>query len=495
MRRHLLVTLVLLSALLVAACAPGGQQAPAAEAPASAPQEAAPAPEKEAPAPEEAPEEEAPPAEMAAVPPAAVMEGAIVAAPPPASPEAQQVACTNTYEGQTLKIYQQAGLTGPLASILGAGFVNATKDAIAEINAAGGVCGVQLEQRLEDTQYNPEQEVAVYERFRAEDPKPIFIYTYGSGATIALKDRVVEDQIVNIASGLNAQAFYDPPNGWTVGVAPIYSDQFAGFVQWVNARWDEIKPEGAGDEIVVGVIGWANAYGAGATTPEALAYIEATFDNVTVLPLEQQPIDPTADVTGQLQNLLVNGANVIYIQSLSFGPVQVISTLHALGMWDQVVVGTNNWGMNRDVLNLLGENAELAVGLYGVFPWYWWNDLDHPGIQQARAAFERGGYPESDMAVSYLTSYTGIYGVADVLVRAMNQVGFEGLTGQVFFDTMKEMGVVSNLGVYELNAQGSDRAPRKSQIRQAQKMDDGRVDFVTVQDWFWLPDTRPQVGQ
>ena len=78
-------------------------------------------------------------------------------------------------------------------------------------------------------------------------------------------------------------------------------------------NWDDIKPEGAGDEITVGVIGWANAFGAGATTPESLAFAESL--GITVLPQEEQPIDPSADVTGQLQNLLVNGANVIYMQS------------------------------------------------------------------------------------------------------------------------------------------------------------------------------------
>jgi len=79
-------------------------------------------------------------------------------------------------------------------------------------------------------------------------------------------------------------------------------------------------------------LGWANAYGAGATTPEALAYAESL--SVTVLPLEQQPIGPATDVSGQLQNMLVSGANVIYLQSLSFRPVQAIATLRSLGMWD-----------------------------------------------------------------------------------------------------------------------------------------------------------------
>ncbi|MCI0398512.1 MAG: ABC transporter substrate-binding protein [Chloroflexi bacterium] len=396
--------------------------------------------------------------------------------------------CTETYEGETLTIYQQAGLTGPLAQILGNGFLNGSQDAIEAINAGGGVCGVELVLRLEDTQYDPAQEVAVYETFRAEEPKPLFILTYGSGATIALKDRVVEDQIVNIAAGLSAEAFYNPADGWTVGVAPIYSDQFAGFLSWANDNWADIKPAEAGDEIVVGVIGWDNAFGTGATTPEALAFAEEL--GITVLDLELQEISPTADVTGQVQNLLASGANVIWLQSLSFGPAQVIGTLQALGAWDSVVVGAVNWAMNQDVLNILGENAALAEGMYGVYPYLGWNDTDAPGVQEALAVFEAGGYPETDKGVSYLLSYGSIFAIKTILEHALNTVGFENLDGQAFFDAMLDLGTISASGLYELDVRDGSRAPHVAQIRQIQSVDGG-LDFVVVEDFFELPDTRP----
>lgn len=473
MRRTLLLTLLLLAALVLAAC-PAAQPAAAPAAPAA---EATKAPEAEPTKAAEAEPTKAPEAEATKAPAA---EAAAMA----------EEECANTFEGETITLYQQAGLTGPLATILGSGFIGSTKDAVAAINAAGGVCGVMLDVRLEDTQYAPEQEVAVYETYRAETPKPLMVFTYGSGATIALKDRVVEDKIVNFAAGLNAEAFYNPANGWTVGIAPIYSDQFAGFLEFVHHNWADIKPVGAGDDIVVGVLGWANAYGAGATTPEALAYAESL--GMTVLPLEQQPIDPAADVTGQLQNLLVSGANVIYLQSLSFGPVQAIGTLRALGMWDTVVVGTNNWGMNTDVLNILGDNARLADGLYGVMPYRWWNDTDVPGVQQAAAAFEAGGYPASDKAVSYLTSYGAVYAVASIIRHALNTTDdFAALDGQAFYDAMLDMGTIDALGIFALDVRDGNRAPQVSQIRQAQADADGKVDFVMVQDFTQLPDTRP----
>ena len=453
MKRSASITCILLFALLVAACVP----IPIPEEPVAAEEEQAPAAQEEALAPAEAPVD---------------------------------IACESTHEGESLTIYQQAGLTGPLATLMGTGFISAAQDALDQINAGGGVCGVMLNIRVEDTQYALEQEIQVYEQYRAETPKPLFIMTANSAATVALKDRVVEDQIVNLATGVHAHSIYNPADGYTVGMVPIYSDQFAGFLQFVHDNWADIKPEGAGDAITVGVIGWANAFGAGATTPESLAFAESL--GIAVLPLEEQPVDPSADVTGQLQNLLVNGANVIYMQSLSFSVTQVIGTLHALGFYDQVVLGSVNWGMNRDVLNILGQNAPLAAGYYGVFPYLWWTDTDAPGVQRALVTFTAKGYPEAEKAFTYLLMYSAMFGFADVLTVALNNAGFDGLSGAEFLKAMQQMGTVSAAGVFEMNVEGSNRAPNLAQIRQAQIMADGSVDFVVVQDFAALPDTRPQ---
>ena len=42
-----------------------------------------------------------------------------------------------------------------------------------------------------------------------------------------------------------------------------------------------------------------------------------------------------------------------------------------------------------------------------------------------------------------------------------------------------------------MNAAGEDRAPNMAQIRQVQFGDDGTAEFVVVEDFFELPDTRP----
>lgn len=398
--------------------------------------------------------------------------------------------CSEDLTGETIVLYQQAGREGPLAGILGEAFAFATEDALNAINSSGGVCGANFEVVFEETNYNVELEVAAYEKFRVADPKPIVLFTYGSGATVALKDRVNEDKIVNFAAGVNGPAIYVPRNGYTVGDVAIYSDQFAGFVQWLSENWADVKPEGAGDTPVIGVIGWANAFGAGATTEEALAYAESV--GVTVLPLEEQEVSPEADVSGQIQNMLINGANVVYNQNLSFSVAQVIGTVRQLGVWDQVIVGGVSWTFNGDVLTFLGDNVGLADGYYGVVPHATWQDTDLEIIQEATAAFEAGGYPPQEKSNTYLLTYATFFAIRDIMIHAINDFGgYANLTGETFMMAAEDMGTVSARGLFDFVFSDQYRAPRTAQIRQWQLQDDGSVIDVPITDFFELPDTRP----
>ena len=191
-----------------------------------------------------------------------------------------------------------------------------------------------------------------------------------------------------------------------------------------------------------------------------------------------------------LQNLALQGANVIYYQGLGAWTAMLIGTIRALDMWDSVVVGGVNWSMNVDVVNVLGENAAAMNGYYGMFPSLWWNDTEVPGVQQTIAAFEAGGYPDSDKSVSYILSYAGMFAWATIVEAAIDAVGYENLDGDAFFDAFKEMGTVSALGLFTYDVRDGTRAPRETQIRQA-VFDGTTIEFVVVQDFTELPDMRP----
>jgi branched-chain amino acid transport system substrate-binding protein len=403
--------------------------------------------------------------------------------------------CNEDLTGESIIVWQQAGTTGPLATILGAGFVNGTKDGITALNEAGGICGAELALEFRDTAYEAEQEIAAYQE--GVEAGASFVLTYASPASEGLAPLTIESGVANIAAGLSAHAFYAlGEEGRTVGVAPVYSDQFGGFLDFLVANWDDIKPEGAGDDIVVGVIGWQGPFGAGATTPEALAYAEEI--GVTVLPLEAVAVDPAYDVLPNIISLVSQGANVIYNQSLSFTPARVVLTVagaEGAGAIPDVLVGGVNWSLNTDMLSIVASQTEgsyaAAAGYYGVFPYLWWNDVDEPGVQEATAAFAAGGYPETDRAVGYLLSYAGIDAVSQILFHAIQTDGFANLNGDTFWNAFNDLGEVSAAGLFTYQVGEGVRAPSQSQIRVVELDADGKPNLTIVQDFTELPDLKP----
>ena len=458
MRNYLLPLLVILALILVA-CGGGAAEEPAEAPPAE--EEAA------APAAEEAAEEEA------------------------AAEEAEEMEATHDcavdLTGEEVVIHQQAGTEGPVSSILGLAFQFATAQAVADINAEGGICGAELRVEFRETAYDVDQEVVAYEETRVSDPAPFAINTYNSGATVALSERFNEDKIVAVAAGVNTQAIYVPRSGYTIGMVPVYADQFAGMCDWLSNNWADVKPEEAGDDIVIGVIGWQGAFGAGATTPEAVAYCESV--GATVLELEQQEISPDYDSTGNLQALVSQGANVIYQQNLSFSSAEVVATASALGLRDQVLMTGNNWSGNVDVLNFLGEDVNLMEGVYVHTPYVPWDDTDNPGIQKISAAFDASGAPPAERTFTFILTYAGFYNQKEVIEHAINTTGWP-VSGEDFLAAWQDLGSVDALGVVEWPAAGEQRSPDRSRISKFEAVGDG-VGLVAVSDWFELPKAWP----
>ncbi|MGB1251491.1 MAG: hypothetical protein ACPG8W_12800, partial [Candidatus Promineifilaceae bacterium] len=209
-----------------------------------------------------------------------------------------------------------------------------------------------------------------------------------------------------------------------------------------------------------------------------------------VLPLEEQAVSPDADVSGSVQTLALNGANVIYAQNLSFGSAQVIGTIRALGLWDSFVVGGVNWTFNTDVLAILGENVAIADGYYGMMPYAWWSDSDIEGVQLAEELLAAGGHGPSARATTYLTTLDSFLIAKKVLISVINEHGPEGITGENVKLMMEAMGEITGQGILHLDAAGGSRASHKSQIRQW-KWNGESMDYTIAQDWTPLPDTRP----
>lgn len=392
---------------------------------------------------------------------------------------------TDNLEGEMITFYHFGDLSGAYASIT-APLIHGFEDGVAALNEAGGIRGATVDMKFSDTAGSVDEAVAAYDRFTSEDDNILTMFTYGSGEAEALASRFAEDQIPNLSAGLSAVGFYGPDSGYTFGYAPIYPDQFGHFLDWLTANWADYKPATAGDDIKIAYISWPTAYGQGALSPESRAYAESL--GVEIVAEELIDVSPTADATTAILNAQAAGANVIYTNSLAFGPASILNGLSALGVRDQFLFGANNWAMDLATYAFL-QDPSLAVGMVSAFPYLWWTDADHPGIQFAESVFAANERGPGEHNVGYLLSLAGVDIAVTAIEAAIDKVGFDNLTGADVHQALIDMGAYDALGgVMRIDFSGDNRSPHISQIRQIQGGPDA---FIMLEDWSETPDLRP----
>lgn len=387
--------------------------------------------------------------------------------------------------GESITLYHFGDLSGPYAAITSP-LIHGAEDAVAAINEAGGIYGATIELEFADDAGNIDEAVAAYDRFTSGDEKPLLMITYGSGEAEALAQRFAEDKIVNLTAGLSSVAFYGEGSGYTFGLGPIYPDQLGFVMEFLVNNWDAYKPADAGDEVKLAYISWPTAFGQGALTDESRAYLEEL--GVEVVAEETYDVSPTADTTTAILNAQASGANVIWTNTLAFGPAAVLNGLNELGLRDQFVVAGCNWAMDLATYAFLADPA-YGVGLISPFPYLWWTDADNAGVQYAQGLFEANERGAGEHNVGYLLLVSAVDMTVKAITHAIDTVGYENLTGEAVHDALMDLSPFEALdGVARVDFSGTNRAPKESQIRMIQGGPDA---FNVIQDWSELPDLRP----
>jgi branched-chain amino acid transport system substrate-binding protein len=407
------------------------------------------------------------------------------APPPTVAPTEAPPAGPPDLTGETITLYHFGDLSGPYAAIT-APLIHGAEDAVKAVNEAGGIYGAMLEIKFADDGGSIDEAVAAYDRFTSEDPNALLMITYGSGEAESLAQRFAEDKIVNVTAGLSAKAFYGEGSGYTFGLGPIYPDQLGMTLKFLKDNWATYKPASAGDKIKLAYISWPTAFGQGGLTNETRFYL-ATLGIEIVLE-ETYAVSPAADTTTAILNAQAAGANVIWTNTLAFGPAAILNGLNTLGIRDQFVVAGDNWAMDLATYAFLA-NPAFGVGLIAPFPYLWWTDVDNTGVQYAQQLFVANGRPNAEHNVGYLLLVAGVDLAVQAITRAIDTVGYDNLTGEAVHDALIAMSPFEALsGVLRVDFSGDNRSPHMSQIRMIRG---GPDKFVVIQDWAETPDLRP----
>ncbi len=380
----------------------------------------------------------------------------------------QHSECAVDMTGVEIPVYHFGDLSGPYAFItqpLLAGIA----DAIAYYNAHGGACGATFVStegvHYRDTGGVAEESQAAYDYYSTLDPKPTLLVLYASGDAELLRSQVAEDEIPVLISAGSVPGLYGEDGqepGWIFATNPLYADQLGSFCDYLSANADMYP------EPTIGYISWPGAFGEAAFNAETMSYCASV--GVTILDTPEY-FPPTAtDISTQVQNLVDAGANILYTNSLASGPVLVAATVHTLGLENEVTVAGVNWVLDTSV-GLLSRTAVGADGLpvvngmLGSLPFYWWTEVDQPGIALIReqaAANERG---LSTQNIAYLLGWTTVDLYAEVYIQTANRVGsMDAVTGAEVKATIEGLDY-QPLGLQTINFEGGAlRAARNNRI-------------------------------
>lgn len=342
--------------------------------------------------------------------------------------------CEHDLSGQEFMLWHIGDLSGAYAPITQP-LIAALADAAAYFNERGGICGATItlpDPTTIDTGGDQEQTAVIFERVSAEDPPLLVLYS--SQDSELLRDQLAEQEIPVLISAGSIAGLYGEDAaspGWIFATNPLYVDQFGHFCEYAGENIEDP---------VVGYISWPDAFGTAAFTPESIAYCEE--QGVTVLP-DPELFAPGSDISGQVQNLVDQGANILYTNTLGSGPPEIAATLTNLGLRDQVTLAGVNWVMDTSVallgLGSIGSNGLPSVnGIIGSMPFNWWTETDNPGIQLITEIADANERDVVTRNIAYLLGWTVIDSMIELYTQAANANDGE-ITGAGVYEALNEL--------------------------------------------------------
>jgi ABC-type branched-subunit amino acid transport system substrate-binding protein len=365
--------------------------------------------------------------------------------------------CEVDLTGQTVTLYHFGDLSGALAAITGP-IVAAYEDATAYYTEQGTLCGATVTFFNEDTGGDRERTQAAYDRFTSEF-NPVILTLYASDDAELLFEQVAEDEIPVLISAGSVPGLYGEDGqspGWIYASNPLYVDQMGDFCEYVADNPDTFP------DPVMGYLGWPNAFGQAAFTPEATAFCESLGIDFIDTPELFNPAE--TDIIVNVQNLTDAGANILYVNALGpNGPGKVAQAIADLGIENDVTLAGVNWvmdistGFTSQGPTRADTGLPVIDGMYGSVPFMWWTETDNPGIQfvtQQANLNERGA---GVRGIAYLLSWSGIDTQIEVYIQTLNRVGsLEAITGADMKETIDSLDFESLGGISRADWRGGE---------------------------------------
>lgn len=300
----------------------------------------------------------------------------------------------------TIKIGGIFDITGATSDV-GADYAQAAKDAVAYINANGGINGKKLEMVANDYAYKIPDAVNLYKTYK--DDGIYLIQGWGTGDTNALKEMVNADEVVYMSASYDT-GISDPsktPYNFFVGTS--YGDSIKAAMQFVADTWTDKsrKPK-------VVFIYPDHPYG---KNPIPAGKEAATALGFEIGPDQDVSLKAT-DAVSQLTEMKKFNPDYAWIGGTAASTAVIIKDAAKLSLPTKFIC--NVWGFNEKLVELTGEASRERA--YGMVPFTMWGD-DVPGMKPVMEMHQKN-HPNDKHIQPYVQGWTSMMVMWEALKRA-----------------------------------------------------------------------------
>lgn len=331
---------------------------------------------------------------------------------------------TETTNGDTFKIGGIGPLTGDAASY-GTSVKNGAQIAVDEINAAGGVNGMQFELLFEDDECDEEKSVNAYNTLMDKGIGAL-VGSTTSGCSIAVSAASEADGILQVTPSGSAADCAKTPNAFRICFTdPVQGQTMAKYISDEGYKNVAIIYDN-GDEYSKGIhdafINEFTALGGAIATDESFTSGDVDFNT-------------------QLTKIKSSGADCIFLPIYYAEVAKITDQAAALGM-SLPYFGCDGWD---GVIKQLNGNTTNINGETFLTPFVS-TDTDEK-VQKFVETYKTSYNAEPDQFAA--DGYDAVYAIklaieqagdtsSDALIAAMTQITVDGLTGEMTFDVNGE---------------------------------------------------------
>jgi branched-chain amino acid transport system substrate-binding protein len=301
----------------------------------------------------------------------------------------------------TIKIGVNQPLTGAFAAS-GTYIANGAKIAAAQINAAGGILGKQIELVIEDNKSNPTEAAAVAEKLITSDKVPVMMGAWGSSLTLAVMPKLMQYRVPMLVETSSSSKITKLGNPYVFRISPP---------SWVEAKIFQPLLPSLGIK-KVDFLGINNDWGRGTIT-DFTAMFKETGVQVGLTEIMDQGAE---DMGAQLSKIKASNSDTIIVTTGVEQLTLVLKQVAALGITKKII--TTGGSQNPDqLIQQAGAAANNSMHMVFFAPW----DparTSHPDQSKVFLdAWAKAGHNVAGVTESY-RGYDGIFVIKAAIEKA-----------------------------------------------------------------------------